>query len=484
MCASDEARQRVMAIMEGRLASEPQTSAAKRMYDARASTYDDSWHPSFARDFVQQLPLFPGARVLDLACGTGLLTFLAAERVGPDGAVVGVDISPGMLAVARQKLTAGTAPNRANSTSSDLLIDTAAEEEEEPADPDRWKHVRLFEHSATELDSLDEVAELKGTFDFITVASTLVLLPEPDVAIRGWLSYLKPGGILAVDVAHPQNLIAGIVLERVGRRMGVNVPYHRGWVLDEHSLPDMLATTAGMQIVQNKFMQQVGYGERYLSTDKAEIERQFSSMITSEAGKAFGQNRGPKWEEARIIFYEEWMLEAERSGDPSPGVKEVDGVWLTLARKPPVSGSCRCGEVRYTAGKVPEMSSMCHCRTCQKLSGGPYMAYAAVEADDVTWLEDSERVLRLVKISRTAVRAFCERCGTPVYMRYRVQADGALEEKYWFCLSTVDEGLPDDFKINMRIFLDEKAKWEVLPEDGVERWRTERSDGEVWVEGK
>ena len=41
-----------------------------------------------------------GERVLDAACGTGVVARLAAERVGPDGHVVGLDLNPGMLAVA------------------------------------------------------------------------------------------------------------------------------------------------------------------------------------------------------------------------------------------------------------------------------------------------------------------------------------------------------------------------------------------------
>ncbi|KAF9631164.1 putative protein-l-isoaspartate(d-aspartate) o-methyltransferase protein [Lasiodiplodia theobromae] len=497
-CATEVARLRVAAIMEGTLAVETQTAAAKRLYDARAASYDDSWHPQFAQAFMDRLQLEPGAKVLDLACGTGLLTFLAAERVGPTGSVTGVDVSGGMLAQARRKLESGAAPVRHQRQKKkvedeDLLLvnvdddnnnadhDGGDAEKEQPQ-PDRWKHVRLFEHSVTDLDSLDALAAEKGSFDLITMASALVLLPDPEAAIRSWLPYLKPGGLLALDVPHPQNQLAGIVLERVGRRMGVAVPYHRTWVLDELSLPDLLSGAAGLQVLATELITQEGYGERYLPTDAREMEAQFAKMIGSESGRGFGRNRGPKWEEARRLFYEEWLLEAERSDVPH-GVKEVDGVWLTTARKPPVAGSCRCGDVRYTVCTArPNDSSFCHCRTCQKMGGMGGNGFVAFNVKDVTWLEDSERVLRLAPaFSRKAVRAFCERCGAPVWMRYRTQPDGPLEGVVWLALSTVDEGLPEDFRIAMRIFLDEKPPWERVPDDGAERWRFQ-AGGERWVE--
>jgi SAM-dependent methyltransferase len=50
-----------------------------------------------------------GERVLDAACGTGVVARLAAERVGQDGRVVGFDLNPGMLAVAH-RLPVGGVP--------------------------------------------------------------------------------------------------------------------------------------------------------------------------------------------------------------------------------------------------------------------------------------------------------------------------------------------------------------------------------------
>src|SRR5262249_13705914 len=52
----------------------------------------------------------PGDRALDLACGTGALTRIMAGRVGPSGAVTGLDLSDGMLAVARSLEAPGAAP--------------------------------------------------------------------------------------------------------------------------------------------------------------------------------------------------------------------------------------------------------------------------------------------------------------------------------------------------------------------------------------
>jgi ubiquinone/menaquinone biosynthesis C-methylase UbiE len=55
----------------------------------------------WATDLVERLPLHSGEHVLDVACGTGIVARLAAPRVSLGGTVSGLDLNPGMLAVAR-----------------------------------------------------------------------------------------------------------------------------------------------------------------------------------------------------------------------------------------------------------------------------------------------------------------------------------------------------------------------------------------------
>jgi ubiquinone/menaquinone biosynthesis C-methylase UbiE len=56
----------------------------------------------WAEQLIDEVQLTAGERVLDVACGTGCVARLAAERVGGSGKVVGIDLSAPMLAVARR----------------------------------------------------------------------------------------------------------------------------------------------------------------------------------------------------------------------------------------------------------------------------------------------------------------------------------------------------------------------------------------------
>src|SRR5437764_2686562 len=88
----------------------------RAMFDRIASLYDRmntvmtaGLHHQWRRRAADMAGLTAGARVLDVATGTGDLAFELAGHVGPTGEVVGVDFSEGMLELAREKALARAA---------------------------------------------------------------------------------------------------------------------------------------------------------------------------------------------------------------------------------------------------------------------------------------------------------------------------------------------------------------------------------------
>lgn len=87
---------------------------SQRTLDNPAERYEEFFGPAlfgpWASVLVDRAAPRPGERVLDLACGTGIVTRQVASAVGPEGSVVGVDLSADMLAVARRLPVPGDVP--------------------------------------------------------------------------------------------------------------------------------------------------------------------------------------------------------------------------------------------------------------------------------------------------------------------------------------------------------------------------------------
>ncbi len=83
-------------------------------WDLAASKYESLWKDQLAparAGLLAAAALAPGARVLDVACGTGLVTFEAADAVGPTGWVCGTDLSDRMIDSARRNVQVRRLPN-------------------------------------------------------------------------------------------------------------------------------------------------------------------------------------------------------------------------------------------------------------------------------------------------------------------------------------------------------------------------------------
>jgi hypothetical protein len=76
-----------------------------------------------------------------------------------------------------------------------------------------------------------------------------------------------------------------------------------------------------------------------------------------------------------------------------------------------LTGGCQCGAVRYVLSSAPLHASVCHCRMCQKASGGPMMAFARVAKENLRWTRGQPAVFRS---SNLVERHFCNACGTPL----------------------------------------------------------------------
>jgi ubiquinone/menaquinone biosynthesis C-methylase UbiE len=194
----------------------------RSIYDARAATYDhetgpDGFHPRQARDYVKWASPSPGCKLLDLACGTGEIS-LACARLASPGMVIGVDISPASLEVARQK-----------------------------AQQEGLGNVKFVEGDIADL--LSEWAEKEGIrqgmFDVITCASAFVLLEDQPGAVKSWAKLLKKGGKVIFDAATGDSQIKALALERVTEKLGIVRTYTREGIDSEEKVRSLL-TGAGL----------------------------------------------------------------------------------------------------------------------------------------------------------------------------------------------------------------------------------------------
>jgi SAM-dependent methyltransferase len=157
--------------------------------------------------------LKPGMRVLDIGCGAGDVSFLAAKLVGPQGTVIGVDKSPEAIALAARRAGSG-----------------------------RLMNVQFLNGDLTELSLEEPVDALIGRL-------VLMYFPDPAALLRHLGGFVKPGGIVAfheMDMdgakAEPTYELFEITLQRIKQtfiRAGIDIRtgLKLGRIFEEAGLP-------------------------------------------------------------------------------------------------------------------------------------------------------------------------------------------------------------------------------------------------------
>jgi ubiquinone/menaquinone biosynthesis C-methylase UbiE len=210
-----------------------------------------------AEAFISRLGLAPGERLLDVACGTGVVARQAAPRVAPGGQVCGLDLNDAMLDVAR-----------------------GAAADAEPA-------IEWLQGDAAAMPLPD------AAFDVVVCQAALMFMPDPRAALAEMRRVLAPGGRLGLSVFrdgrfNPLYAAFAELLERhVGADAGTMMrsPFATWGVADVRAL----LADAGLREVHVRI---VCGGERYPSAAEMLRREAASSPLAARLGDLDAAVRG------------------------------------------------------------------------------------------------------------------------------------------------------------------------------------------------
>jgi len=184
-----------------------------------AETYERYFVPAIGRpvaeDLIEAATLRKGERVLDVACGTGVVVRLAAERVGDTGSVTGLDVDAQMLGVARSAAPASASIE--------------------------W-------HEAT----AEAMPYEDGRFDVVLCQMGLQFMANRLAVLREVRRVLAPGGRVALNVPGPTPPMFSVVADALARYIHPDVGQKMHLVFSLHASSELkeLMINAGFSEVQ------------------------------------------------------------------------------------------------------------------------------------------------------------------------------------------------------------------------------------------
>ncbi len=163
------------------------------LYSRRSQTYDQGdWHPRIAQRLIDYAKIKPGQKVLDIACGTGMVAISVAELIGVDAQVVGVDISTGMLDEAKRK--------------AEVL------------------GLKNIQFQLADAEALDFPP---NSFDVILCSSALIWMSNVSAALCHWQKLLKSGGLIGFHAFSETAFVGGVVVQNIVEKYGISLAFSK-----------------------------------------------------------------------------------------------------------------------------------------------------------------------------------------------------------------------------------------------------------------
>jgi SAM-dependent methyltransferase len=223
-----------------RVARQLAYSQDARSYDHRTGAFQ-----AYRQAIVGALPVRPGQVVLDVGCGTGLCCGVLVEKVGPQGGVVGIEESPEMAAIARERIAR-----------------------------EGWRNVTMVQSRA-------EDAQIAVTADAVLFCAVHDILQSPD-ALRNVMDHLRPGAPVAAGGG--KWAAPWMVAVNLQARM-LHAPYVRsfeGFGRPWNHLE---------QLLDDVHVRELAFGSGYVLTGRSSRSRRTGSQAVTGCGQIAGRPR-------------------------------------------------------------------------------------------------------------------------------------------------------------------------------------------------
>ncbi len=128
---------------------------------------------------------------------------------------------------------------------------------------------------------------------------------------------------------------------------------------------------------------------------------------------------------------------------------------MSEVKTPVVTGGCQCGKIRYALYVAPQNAHVCHCRMCQRATGGLFAALAGAPKSEFAWTAGPPAFFAS---SNLAKRAYCADCGTPLSFSYDMP-----EARFYVTIGSMDD--PEIAPVIQQYGVESRISWVKFCED-------------------